>query len=150
MQGLEDRDIVAFFRQVTGAREARGASADDGYFLRISRARNGLDVFFPGQLAVGGEALETADGHGFATLGKDAVFLALILLRADAAADGRQGIRFLDGRDGAVEVTLLDLGDERGDIDRNRTALAALRHLAVQAALRLGNRRLLIVAQCHL
>jgi hypothetical protein len=114
------------------------------------RIRDRLHLFFLRELAVSHEALEAADADRFAAFGEDAVLLALVLLRAHAAADGRQGIRLLDLRNRAVEVTRLDLLDEGGNIHGNRAALAALRHLAVQAALRLGHGRVLIIAESYL
>ena len=147
MQRLEDRHIIAFLRQITGTRETGRTSADDSDFLRIGCALDRLDLLVLGKLAVSHEAFEAADGDGFPALREDAVFLALIFLRADAAADGRQCIRLLDRCDGTVEVALLDLADERRDVYRDRASLAALRHLAVQAALSLGHCRFLIVAQ---
>ena len=149
VQRLEDGHIIALLREVARAGEARRARADDGDFLRISGTLDRLDLFIRGELAISDEALKAADGDGFAALREDAVLLALILLRADAAADGRQRIRLLDGRDGTVEVALLDLADEGRDVDRDRAALAALRDLAVQAALCLGHCRILIVAKGH-
>ena len=149
MQRLEDGHIVTLLREVTRTGEAGRAGADDGDFLRIGGALDRLDLFIRCELAISDETLEAADGDGFAALREDAVLLALILLRADAAADGRQRIRLLDGRDGTVEVALLDLADEGRDVDRDRAALAALRDLAVQAALCLGHCRILIVAKGH-
>ena len=149
VQGLEDGHIVALLREVARAREAGRARADDGDFLRIGGALDRLDLFIRGELTVSDEALKAANRDGLPALREDAVLLALVLLRADAAADGWQRIRLLDGRDGTVEVALLDLADEGRDVNRDRAALAALRDLAVQAALCLGHGRILIVAKGH-
>ena len=85
------------------------------------------------------EALELADGDGAVLVVKDAVALALVLLRADAAADGGKQARLANDVEAATEVSLADLLDEAGDVDVDRAALDALGVLAVEAAVGLGH-----------
>ena len=92
---------------------------------------------------VADEALQLADGHGLGLLAADALALALVLLRADAAADGRQHGLLANDVQGAAKVLLADLLNELGDVDVDRAALDAERLLAVHAALGLGQRHLL-------
>ena len=89
------------------------------------------------------EALELADGHGLGLLATDALALALVLLRADAAADGGKHGVLADGIESAAEVLLADLFDKAGDVDVDGAALNTERLLAVEAALSLGQRHLL-------
>src|SRR5262249_8259320 len=89
---------------------------------------------------VGHEPLEVADAERLMLLAQDAAALALRLLRADAAGDGRQDVVLADlGRRRQV-VALTDEPDELADVDVDRAAVLAPRLGALQAALRLGGR----------
>ena len=147
VQRLKNRDLVAALREIARAGKPGRAGADDRDALRIWGRGERRIRHLLSERPIRCEPLETADADRLALLAEDAVFLALVLLRADAAADRRQGVRLLDFLDGAVIVAFLDLRDERGDVYRDRAALAALRHLAVEAALRLRDGRLLVVAE---
>ena len=147
MERFENRNLVAFFREIPRAGKAGRPRADDGNALRVCRDFRLRDRFAFFERTVGDETLEAADADGLALLAEDAVFLALVFLRADAAADGRQRVRFLDFRDSAVIVALFDLRDEFRDVDGHGAAFAALRHFAMQAAFCLRDRRLLVVAE---
>ena len=69
-----------------------------------------------------------------------ALRLALLLLRADPAADGGEGVVPLQDLGGLGEGAGSQGGDEFGDGDPHRAPLDALTPLAAQAALRLAHR----------
>ena len=99
-----------------------------------------MDVF---TVPVSHKALQAANADGFALDAAHALALALVLLRADAAADsGKHGV-LADGIEGTAEVLRADLLDKAGDVDVDGAALNAERLLAVEAALGLGQRHLL-------
>ena len=91
---------------------------------------------------VGDEALQTADADGLALDAAHALALALLLLRADTAADGGQGAVLEDLVVSALEVLLADAGDELRDLDIDRAAGHAGRARAIQAAVGLIARHL--------
>ena len=136
-EGLEDRDLIAVAGELAGAGDAGGAGTHDGDLLAVGR----LDLGVMGELGgvVAEEALELADGDGAVLVVEDAVALALVLLRAHAAADGRKQARLADDVEAATEVSLADLLDEAGDVDVDRAALDTLGVLAVEAAVGLGH-----------
>ena len=90
-----------------------------------------LDCGLGSRLAreVRAEALDAADRDGLVDvlqeLAHRAELLALLLLRADAAADGRQKRRLLDDAERAREVARGGLREEARDVDRDGTALHA-------------------------
>ena len=86
---------------------------------------------------IGDEPFEMADGHRRAFAAAHALRLALVLLRTYPAGHCRQRVVAEQCVRRAAKVALFDLADERGDVDRHRTALDARRPLAGQAALRL-------------
>ena len=65
--------------------------------------------------------------------------LALVLLRAHAAADGGEHALLVDDIEAPAEVALANLLDEVRDVDVDRAALHALGLLAVEAAVGLGD-----------
>ena len=71
---------------------------------------------------VADEALQAADGDRLHLGVDDALRLALRLLRADAAADGREGVRLADDGGRAVEVAHQEVADEARDVDLHRAA----------------------------
>ena len=88
VQGLENGHIVSHFDQIPGDREPRGAGPDDGDALS-RRGRQSRDLDRPGAaLEIRDKALQASDGNGVPLLAEDAELLALVLLRADPAADG--------------------------------------------------------------
>jgi hypothetical protein len=134
VESLEDGHVVAGLDAVAGNGEPGGAGADDGDLLarlggRLGHRRLAL-LGFP----VGDEALQAADGHGLLLLAEDADLLALVLLRADAAADGGKEVGILDGRHRAGHVLVHDGLDEGRDVDRHGAALDAEGLLAHEAA----------------
>ena len=136
--------------------DAGGAGADDGDLL----AGLGLDGVVDGgqglvgALPVGHVALEAADGDALPDVFVDgadgAELLALVLLRADAAADGRQDARLADDAEGLGVVALGDLMDEGGDVDGDGAALHARGVLALEATAGLDPRLSLGIALGHL
>ena len=64
------------------------------------------------RLPVGDEPLEVADGQRLEFLGEDAGALALVLLRAHAAADRGQRVVLFDDRQRPFEILLLDRGHD--------------------------------------
>ena len=101
-------------------------------------------------LAVGDKTLDATDRHGISLVTGHARGLALILLRAHPAADGGQGVVGLDDRKRLGEAAVGNSVDEGRDIDPDRTAVDALRLLALQTPFGLPNRHLLGVAERHL
>ena len=89
---------VALVGEVVGAAHARGAGADDGDLLRVRAAdlveqlRHVARGFV--QVMVGDEALDLVDGDGLVHAAAGALGLAALV--ADAAADGRERVFFLD------------------------------------------------------
>ena len=139
-EGLEDGDVKAVAGELAGAGDAGRAGADDGDLLAVLGSHLGRGSELG---AITQEALELADGHGLGLLTTDALALALVLLRADAAADGGEHGLLADDVQGAAVVLRADLLDELRDVDVDRAALDAERALAVHAALGLGQRHLL-------
>ena len=136
-EGLEHRDVVAVLGKLAGAGDAGRAGAHHGDLLAVGRLDLGLARKLAGIVAE--EALELADCDGLALLVEDAVALALVLLRAHAAADGGEHALLVDDIEAPAEVALANLLDEVRDVDVDRAALHALRLLAVEAAVGLGD-----------
>ena len=92
VQRLEDRHRVAELREIARRRQARRARADDRDLL--GPARDGLHgpVRRVRALPVRDEALEPADRDRLLLAQDHAVQLALVLDRADAAADRREEV----------------------------------------------------------
>jgi hypothetical protein len=90
-------------------------------------------------LPVGHEALEAADRDRLLPLAEDAVQLALVLDRADAAADRRQQVPPPDRLRGLVEAAQRDRADEVADRHVDGATLLAEQLLALQAPPRLDD-----------
>ena len=148
VQRLKYGDLVSLPSQVAGAGQACGAGADDRHLVTVGSGlfRRGGAV---GVVPVSHEPLQTADAHGLALLAPDAVFLALALLGADAAAHGGQGAGGGDDLIGLFKIALGNLGNELGDMYHNGAAAHTGLVLAVQAALGLVQSLLFRIAQCH-
>ncbi len=144
VEGLEDHRLVAEAPEVSRARQARRARADDRHAPAGRRADvRQLDaalLAFP----VGEKRLDLADGDGEAEvlvhLGHHAVLLALALLRADAPADRRQEVGLLDEPDRAAEVALGDELQEPRHVDADRASRDARLVLARETAHGFGAR----------
>ncbi len=150
VERLEDRHAVSEPGEVAGASEARRPGADDGDAPAVARRDGRFFRVGPRQPAVGREPLQAADGHRVVLLPQEAVLLALVLLRADAAADRGEGVVRLDDAGGAEVIALADGPDELRDFHVHRAPFAARRLLALEAALRLEAGRLLRVTVRHL
>ncbi len=108
-QTLKDGDRVPQAHQIAGSSQAAGARADDGDTLLL-RSLNRCDRL-PGPLVdlVGDEALEGADVDGL--IQEPAVARVFAPMVADAAADARKGVVFLDHAKGVVVAPLPYEGD---------------------------------------
>ncbi len=91
MQGLEDVRVVAHLRQFAGGGQAARTRADHGH-LEAALVGVGLAARKDGPAPVGHEPLKPPDGYRLALDAADALYLALLFLRADAACSGRQGV----------------------------------------------------------
>ncbi len=149
VEGLEDRHVAARLGHVGRAGHARGSGADDAdaeaVLLDVGNVRPAL---LDGEVA--DPALEPADRHGLERVADRAHAFALVLLRADAAADRRQQVRRRDHVVGAAVVVLGDALDEVRDRDVHRAAAHAGLVRAHQAALGFELRVLDPVAVRHL
>ena len=134
---LEHGDVEALARELAGTGDAGGAGAHDGNLVAVGGLALGRLADLVGHVAE--HALQLADGDGVALLAQDALALALVLLRAHTAADGRQQVVSLDGRKRAGPVLFADLLDELRNVHAYRAALHAQGLLAVQAAVGLSD-----------
>ncbi len=100
VQRLEDRDRVAELRELACARQAGRAGADDRAAQSARRRRLGHAAVLElaREVGVAEEALEAPDRDRLALLGEHARRLALLLLRAHAAADRGQRVAVLEDR----------------------------------------------------
>ena len=151
MQGFEDGDVVAILHHVACKAQAGRTRTYDGHLDAVLGSQFGQDDVTALALIVGHEALQVADSHGrFVHLQVDALAFALLLLRADASADGRQRRGVLQHAGGFEELAALHVLDERGDIDTDRTSLHTRRVGAIQATLGFGHGLFLGIACVHL
>jgi hypothetical protein len=145
---LENRDAVPHLRQVRGHRQARRPRSHDRDLVAGRDRRGGRRIAELHQRAVvGDEALEPADRHRLVLDADGALGLALLLLRADAAADGGQDVLLHQRVVGAFEITFPDLRDELGDVDFDRASGDTRVVLALDAALGLEHREVDRVAE---
>ena len=137
MEGFKDGDGIAQLGQVSRAGKSGGAGAYDGDAVAVGGGslHGGLGV---GVVPVGHEALQAADGHGLALDAADTLGLALVLLGADAPADGGARGGLGDDAVGGLKIPLVDLSDEFGDVDAHGTACHTGGILTVEASGRLG------------
>src|ERR1022692_1280212 len=116
VQRLEDRDRVAELREVTGHGEAGRARADDGDLLVAPDiGRGGLAPGAVTALPVRDEALQPAAADPFLMRAEHALELALVLDRANPAADRGQQVAAADRYRGAAEVPQRDVAHEVPD-----------------------------------
>ena len=116
----------------------RATKADGGHLDAVGCGRLGHRQIARFALVVGGKPFEVADGHGgLVLLVVDAFRLALLFLRAHAAAHGRQGAGLFQRACGLEYFAALDVLDEFRDVDFDRAAGHAQRLRAVEAAVRL-------------
>ena len=79
------------------------------------------------------ETFQTADTDCFTLNGMNALALALVFLRADTTADGRQGTGFTDNLISRFEVSFCNFRDKIRNLDHNRAAGHARSLAALQA-----------------
>ena len=132
VEGFEDGDLEAVFGQIARAGETAGAAADDGY-LATRRIAGALRLGACA-MVVGDEAFEGADGDGLVLDAHHAAAFALRFLRTYAAADGWQSRVVAEGDVGLVEVFLLDVLDEEGNVDAHGAGFDAAGLFALQTA----------------
>ena len=147
MERLVHRDVIAHSSEVARTAQARRAGADDRDAVPVGgwRLHGGLDALV--HMVVGNKTLQTADGHTLALDAAHALGFALLLLRADTAGNGGEGVGGGDDIIRRVKIALGDLGDELRDAHGDGAAGAARGLLAVEAAARLGDGRLGGIAQ---
>ena len=145
---LKHGDRVALACQLAGTGQTCGAGADHGHLAAVL-GRSGHVGDVVGSGPVGHKALHTADGHRLALDAADTLALALVLLRADAAGNGRQCVGVGEDLISAGKILLSYLTQELGDGNAHRATGDAQRILALQAALGLVHRLLGGVAQGH-
>src|ERR1035437_1989879 len=80
---------------------------------------------------------------------KDAALFALLLLRTDAPADGREAGGLLELGDGAGGIALADQLDESADVNAHGAAEHALGLLALNAPTGLDHCHVVVVAEGH-
>ena len=124
VEGLVDGDVASRLGHVGGARHAGGTRADDAHLEAVGLDVGNVRPAFADR-HVADEAFEAADGHRLQRLADGAHALALVFLRADAAADRGQQVGVGDDVVGAVEVLVGDLLDEAGDVDSHRATAHA-------------------------
>ena len=148
MESFKDRHLVAQFDQISGHGKAAGAAADDGDLLAVGLRffRRGFSL---GHGVIGAEPLQAADGHGLALFAPDALAFALAFLRADTAADGRQGVGIVNDLIGFIEVAFLHLGDKFRDPHIDGTAADARLFFTAHTAPRFFHGHFGGVAQSH-
>ena len=150
MEGLKNGDVIAHLAQVAGAGQAGGAGADNGDLVAVGFRYGDSGLILLGHVVIGHKALQPADAHALTLDAPDALAFALLLLGADTAADGGQGVGGGDDLIGGVKVPGSHLGDELGDADGDGAAAAAGHIPAVEAALGLVHGHLGGVAQGYL
>src|SRR5688572_16539138 len=137
-----NRHLVALAAQELGGGEARRPGADNAD--RFSALARRLDRLHPAHLerGVGDVTLDLADGDGaVAGLLDHAIAFAQPVLRADAAADLREGVGGGGDLVGLLQPALGGQLQPVGDVVVERAMDLAERHAALRAAAGLGRRR---------
>ncbi len=141
VQCLEHHHLVARSSEVRGSRDAGRTAADDRDPLAGLRSHGRNDFLIVLTGPVGDKALDSSDGdrtvdilEGLAHRTRQ---LALALLWADTTTDRGQQAALLDDGGGLSELAFGGLGDERRNVNANRTAGNTRFVLALQAAQRL-------------
>ena len=148
-QLFKDGDLIPQGGQVPGAGDACRAGANHRHLLplllHLWNGDGGVGV-----VPVGHKPLQAADGHGLPLPDVGAVFLTLLLLGTDPAADRRQAAALGDHIIGPVKVPLGHPGQELLDLLVDGAAGHAGLFPAVQAAHGLPHGLQGGVAQGHL
>ena len=149
MKRLKNGHIIAHFGEISRAGKTCRSGTDYGYlFTLLFRSAFRLNAVFSGP--VSHIALQLSNGNGLSLDASDALSFALALLRADAAADGRQGRRSADHLIGGLHISFFHLLNKAGNVDGYRTALYALCVFAVNASGSLFHRFFFIISQADL
>ena len=130
--GFKQGNIIVETRQGASGSHTSRATADDGCLAGLLRAhveRRKATI----EGAVGDEPFQLADFHMLSLLTEDATSFALDFTGADTAANGRYITLFIDDVHGIADVALGQGMDKGRDFIADGTALAALRHLAIEA-----------------
>ena len=131
---LEDGDVESLASQVASHRQARRTRTDDCHtstcLLRQFLARE-----FHLGIEVSNKLFQLTYLHRLTLLAEHAMSLALFLVRTNSSADGRQVALGIDDGHRRTHVAHGQLVHEVWNIILDRTSLAALRNLAMQATL---------------
>ena len=121
MERLKNRNLVAARRKVPRAGKPRRARADNRDPVTVGCGF--LHLFVPVfEIPVRNKAFQPANADRFSLDAADTLGLALALLRADPAADGRQRVCLLNHRIGLGKFTLCHMRDKLGDPHVHRAA----------------------------
>ena len=143
VKGLKHIHVVAVLHHVAGEAQSGRTRTYHGHLDAVEGSYLGNAHIATLTLEVGGKPLQIADGYGgLVHLQMNTAGLALLLLRTDTAADGRQRRGVFQHLRGGQELATLDVLDEGGDVHAYRTAFHAGGLRTVETALGLG--------QCHL
>jgi len=148
VQSLVNGHLVAQLCQIACSGQAGRACADDGHLMAVPFGDDGCGVHVLA-VPVGHKTLQTANGHRLVLDAAGALALALALLRADTAADGRQGRGAVDHLIGGLKVALGNMRDKLRNVDAHGAAGLARLVLATDAALGLVHSHLCGVAQSN-
>ena len=147
VQGFEDGDVVAILHHVACKAQSGRTRTHDGHLDVVLGGQFGQDDVAALALIIGYETLQVADGYGgFVHLQVDALAFALLLLRADASADGGQRRGVLQHAGRLEKLAALYVLDERGDVDADGAALHTRGVGTVQTTFGLGHGLFLGVA----
>ena len=127
-------DLKTHAAQAVGGGQTAGASPDDADgFGTLNRRADAFDpAFFPG--GVGDVFFNRADGDGaVARLFDHAIALAQAVLRADAAADFREGVGLLADQIGLARAALGGQAQPVGDVVVQGAMRLAIGHAALAA-----------------
>ena len=140
MQGLEDGHLVAVPDEVARGAQAGRAAAHDGHLLARGRGDVGEPDLARARARSRRRSARDSRCPGLELVAQDAAALALSLLRADPAGDGRQDVVLADLGRGLEVVARDDELDEVLDLHPDRAARDALGRGALEAAHRLRRR----------
>ena len=131
---LEDGDVESLASQVASHRQARRTRTDDCH-TSTCLLRQFLTREFHLGIEVSNKLFQLTYLHRLTLLAEHAMSLALFLVRTNSSADGRQVALGIDDGHRRTHVAHGQLVHEVWNIILDRTSLAALRNLAMQATL---------------
>ena len=150
MQSLEHRNVIPTLGHLASKRQPGGAGADHGDLDTVGGSNCGDRDVAALALVVGGEALQIANSDSLLPhFEVDTLALALLLLRADTATDGREGAGFLQHAGSLEELSAFDILDKGRDMDTHRAALHTRGLGTVEATLSLAASLLGREAEVH-